>query len=140
MVATRTKMRSTAKVAEHRQGSGALPTGTADRGPAGPREPAEVVHLAVAPRSPSHQGALEVAARRYADRTASRHPVHVATTLSADFMSEFEQPVGLGELIMVDTMVRVDVLRLASEVRERLASPVWRGRDAFSGRVGVPPP
>jgi hypothetical protein len=83
---------------------------------------------------------LEVAARRCADRAASCHPVHVVTTLSADFMSEFEQPVGLGELIMVDTMVRVDVLRLASEVRKRLASSVWRGRDAFSGRVGVPPP
>ena len=67
---------------------------------------------------------LEVAARRYAARAVGCHPVHVATSLSAGFMSEFDRPVGLGELIVVDTLVRVDVWRLASEVRERLAAPV----------------
>ena len=59
-----------------------------------------------------------------AARAVGCHPVHVVTSLSAGFMSEFDRPVGLGELIVVDTLVRVDIRQLASEVRERLAAPV----------------
>jgi predicted kinase len=62
----------------------------------------------------------ELAARRYADRTATGHPVHVVTSLSPDQMAEYDQPVGIGDLVTVDTTVPVDVAALADLVRTRL--------------------
>ena len=52
------------------------------------------------------------------------HPVHVVRAVSANFMSQFDQPVGLGELIVVDTTAPVDVPGLANEVLARLVAPV----------------
>jgi hypothetical protein len=66
----------------------------------------------------------EVAARRYAQRAVASHPVHVVTSLSPDFLAEFDRPVGLGELIIVDTTAPVDVAALAGQVRARLATAV----------------
>ena len=63
----------------------------------------------------------EVAAARYAARVAQRHPVHVLRALTPAFQEQFDRPVGLGELIAVDTTVPVDVPWLAAEVRARLA-------------------
>jgi len=63
----------------------------------------------------------QVAAARYAARVAHRHPVHVVTSLSAEFIAEFDQPVGLGELIEVNTLAQADIAALAGDVRARLA-------------------
>jgi predicted kinase len=62
-----------------------------------------------------------VAAARYAERSATRHPVHVVATVSGDFLTQFDRPVGLGQLIEVDTTVPLDVAAVASRVRARLA-------------------
>ena len=62
----------------------------------------------------------EVAARRYAERAATCHPVHVVTSLSAELLAEFDRPVGIGDVIMADTTVPVDVAALADRVRARL--------------------
>lgn len=67
---------------------------------------------------------LDVAARHYAERAGGSHPVHVVTAVSAEFLAEFDRPVGLGELIVVDTSGPVDIPALAGEVRTLLAAPV----------------
>ena len=46
--------------------------------------------------------------------------MHVITSLSPDQMAEYDQPVGIGDLITVDTTVPVDVATLAELVRTRL--------------------
>jgi predicted kinase len=65
----------------------------------------------------------ELAARRYADRAAARHPVHVLTRLTPEMLAEFDRPMGIGELITVDTTAPVDVAALAGQVRARLRAP-----------------
>jgi hypothetical protein len=62
----------------------------------------------------------ELAARRYTERAATCHPVHVVTSLSPDQMAEYDRPVGIGDLITVDTTVPIDVAALADLVRMRL--------------------
>jgi hypothetical protein len=62
----------------------------------------------------------ELATRRYAARTAISHPVHVQTSLSPEFIAEFDRPVGIGELITVDTSVPVAVAAVAEAVRSQL--------------------
>ena len=59
----------------------------------------------------------ELAARRYAQRATASHPVHVVTTLSPDLLAEYDRPVGIGDLITVDTTGPVDVAALADRVR-----------------------
>jgi predicted kinase len=59
----------------------------------------------------------ELAVRRYAERAATCHPVHVVTSLSPDLLAEFDRPVGIGDLITVDTTGPVDVAALAGRVR-----------------------
>jgi predicted kinase len=65
----------------------------------------------------------EVAARRYAERAAVSHPVHVVTSLTPGMLAEYDQPVGIGELITVDTTAPVGVAALAGQVRARLRAP-----------------
>jgi hypothetical protein len=55
---------------------------------------------------------------------ADRHPVHVLTSLSPEAIAEYDQPVGVGELITVDTTVPVDVGAVADRVRASLRAPV----------------
>jgi predicted kinase len=62
---------------------------------------------------------VELATARYNGRAPRRHPVHVVDTLTAELAAEFDQPVGLGELIVVDTSVPVDVAWVVEEVRAR---------------------
>jgi hypothetical protein len=62
----------------------------------------------------------EVATRRYAARAAISHPVHVVTSLSPEFIAEFDCPVGIGELLTVDTTVPVAVAAVAEAVRSQL--------------------
>jgi predicted kinase len=66
----------------------------------------------------------ELAARRYADRAATSHPVHVVTRLTPEVLAEYDRPVGIGELITVDTTVPVDVPALAKRVMATLSVPV----------------
>jgi predicted kinase len=65
----------------------------------------------------------ELAARRYAERAAATHPVHVVTSLTLDQLAEYDRPMGIGELITVDTTAPVDVAALAGQVRARLRAP-----------------
>jgi predicted kinase len=65
-----------------------------------------------------------LAARRYAERAAASHPVHVVTSLTPEMLAEFDQPMGIGELITVDTTAPVDVPALAKRVLATLSAPV----------------
>jgi predicted kinase len=58
-----------------------------------------------------------LATRRYAERAAVRHPVHVVTALTADYLADYDRPVGIGDVITVDTTGPVDVAALAGRVR-----------------------
>ena len=62
----------------------------------------------------------EVAAARYNARPT--HPVHVLKTLPVAAMAEYDRPVGIGGLVLVDTTVQVDVPAVAARVRACLAS------------------
>jgi len=62
----------------------------------------------------------QLAARRYAERAPAGHPVHVVKSLSLEQYAEYDRPVGLGELITVDTTAPVSVPALAGLVRARL--------------------
>lgn len=60
----------------------------------------------------------EVAAARYNARAT--HPVHVLKTLPVAAMAEYDRPVGIGGLVLVDTTAAVDVAAVAARVRARL--------------------
>jgi predicted kinase len=62
------------------------------------------------------------AARRFAAR-ASRgiHASHVLSTLSAEFLLEYDRPIGVGRLVRVDTNGAVDVGSLVQRVRQAFA-------------------
>ncbi len=64
----------------------------------------------------------EISAERYARRAARSHPVHVVTALTPEFLAEFDRPVGIGALIVVDTIAVVDVHAIAGQVRNCLDS------------------
>lgn len=61
-----------------------------------------------------------LAARRYAERVPASHPVHVVTSLTPDMLAEYDRPVGIGDLITVDTTAPVDIPALAAQVRALL--------------------
>jgi hypothetical protein len=48
------------------------------------------------------------------------HPVHVVTRLTPGMLAEYDRPVGIGEVITVDTTVPVDTVVLAGRVRASL--------------------
>ena len=58
----------------------------------------------------------EVAVARYNAR--GTHPVHVLTTLTLAAMAEYDRPVGIGDLISVDTTRPVDVAGVAARIHE----------------------
>jgi len=70
-----------------------------------------------------------LAARRYRDRARGRHPVHVVSRLTPEMLAEYDRPVGLGEVVTVDTAGPVNAAAVAAAVRARLreGSP-GRGR------------
>jgi predicted kinase len=57
----------------------------------------------------------ELAVQRYNARAT--HPVHVVKSLPLEAMAEYDRPVGVGELVTVDTTVKVDVTAVAAAVR-----------------------
>jgi predicted kinase len=75
---------------------------------------------------------LDLAARRYNQRAGARHPVHVVEELAADDLAEFDRPVGIGDVIAVDTTGPVDVAELADKVRA-----CWRGSSEVFDSSGV---
>jgi len=66
----------------------------------------------------------ELAVARYNARP--RHPVHVQTNITPDYLTEFDRPVGIGALVTVDTTTPVDVPAIAARVRSLLLSRHWR--------------
>jgi predicted kinase len=62
----------------------------------------------------------EEMARRYADRAAStrHHPAHALKSLSPELLTEYDQPVGIGTLVRVDTSCPVDTRELVRRIRE----------------------
>lgn len=67
-------------------------------------QPVEV-HCACPPR---------LAVKRYNARVT--HPVHVVTTIGMEEMAEYDRPVGIGDLVTVDTSDTVDVTAVAAAV------------------------
>ncbi len=67
----------------------------------------------------------EVAARRYAERAKdpARHRAHVLPALDASFLAEFDEPMGVGSVIVVDTTAPLDVDALVERVAAELARP-----------------
>jgi predicted kinase len=62
----------------------------------------------------------ELALRRYHERSPARHPVHHSPSLPLSAMDEWDRPVGVGNLVTVDTTVPVDIAAVAAAVRARL--------------------
>jgi gluconate kinase len=74
----------------------------------------------------------ELAVARYNARP--RHPVHVQTSITPDYLAEFDRPVGIGALVTVDTTAPVDVPAIAARVRSLLLSQgPHRGRAPHLG-------
>lgn len=71
----------------------------------------------------------ELAVRRYAARSESglrRLDVHPLAELAGDLIAEFDRPVGLGELLTVDTSGGCPPADLAGRVRTALAAALSR--------------
>ncbi len=67
----------------------------------------------------------DVARERYERRAAQKvhHPAHVTPTLDSVLLAEFDQPIGLGRLVVVNTTLTVNVQVLAKTVLAELADP-----------------
>ena len=57
----------------------------------------------------------ELAVLRYNAR--GTHPVHVVRMLTLEAMAEYDRPVGIGDLVTVDTTMPVHVTDVAARVR-----------------------
>jgi predicted kinase len=66
----------------------------------------------------------EVATLRFEPRAAEHdhHPAHVAATLDPALLDEFDQPLGLGPVIRIDTTLPVDIEALARKVTASLTN------------------
>ena len=60
----------------------------------------------------------EVALERYERRAekSTHHPAHVTPTLDPSFLAEFDQPIGLGPVVRVDTTLPIDIETLTQQV------------------------
>jgi predicted ABC-type ATPase len=67
----------------------------------------------------------ELARERYERRAAqsTHHPAHVTPTLDPVLLAEFDQPVGLGTVIEVNTTVAVNIEDLTRTILAELARP-----------------
>lgn len=59
-------------------------------------------------------------ARRFAARAATAHAAHPLTALSAADIAEFDRPMGVGDVVEVDTTVPVDLDRLRTRLESLL--------------------
>lgn len=66
---------------------------------------------------------VSVAMSRYARRAGDRHPAHAEARrkLTAADYARFSRPIGVGQLIAVDTTAAVEIKELAFEILARLA-------------------
>jgi predicted kinase len=62
----------------------------------------------------------ELAARRYNDRARTGHPIHVQASVPPEVRAGYDQPVGVGKLVTVDTTIPVDVTAVAAAVLAHL--------------------
>jgi predicted kinase len=62
----------------------------------------------------------DLCAQRYAQRAPRAHPTHVIKRLPPELLAEFDGPIGLGEVVSVDTTGPVDVETVAAAVRRLL--------------------
>lgn len=64
------------------------------------------------------------AARRYTERgkRLEQHAIHVLRAMTADQMAEYDRPMGVGQILVVDTSLPVDVPALATEVAAAFSS------------------
>ncbi|MFG2723981.1 AAA family ATPase [Streptomyces canus] len=68
----------------------------------------------------------EEAARRYAERAATTHPVHVVRELSPEVLAQYDRPLGYGPVITVDTTRPTDPPVIAAQVRRAFdAEMTW---------------
>ncbi len=90
--------------------------------PDDPRPQARIRELAASPIEVHCTCSPEVAARRYAARSATRHPIHLDAVrdLSPEALARYARPVGAGPVITVDTTTPVDIAGLAAAVRALL--------------------
>lgn len=58
--------------------------------------------------------------RRYATRGPHRHPAHVLSALTPEFLAQFDGPFGVGPVITVDTEQPPDLDQLVAQVRAHL--------------------
>ncbi len=65
-----------------------------------------------------------LAARRYDDRAGTSHPVHAIASVPPDVRTEYDQPVGIGKLVTVNTEIPVDVAAVATAVRAYLPTTI----------------
>lgn len=64
--------------------------------------------------------APEEAMRRFARRADTRHPAHALKRLTPELVARYEQPMGLGVVIEMDTDTPVDSPALLQHVRQML--------------------
>jgi predicted kinase len=88
-------------------------------------ERARIAELCPAPVEVHCHCPPEEAARRYAERARrpGHHAVHPQHTIGPALQAEYPGPVGLGEVIVVDTTHPVDAAAVAGLVRAALAGP-----------------
>jgi predicted kinase len=62
----------------------------------------------------------ELLLQRFHERQQTAHPAHPLKDLTPEWISEFDEPVGLGEVIEVDTSQPVDIEAIAARVASLL--------------------
>jgi predicted kinase len=67
----------------------------------------------------------EVARERYERRAvqSTHHPAHVTPALDPELLAEFDQPIGLGTVIEVNTTAAVNIEELTRTILTELAGP-----------------
>ena len=87
--------------------------------PDDPRPQARIRELAASPIEVHCTCSPEVAARRHAARSPTRHPIHLDAVrdLSPEALARYARPVGVGPVITVYTTTPVDIAGLAGAVR-----------------------
>jgi len=89
---------------------------------ASPQERARIAALVDTPVEVYCRVPPEVAAARFAARNSGpgKHPVHVASSMPLEWFDQFQEPVGLGPVLEVDTTVPVDIPAVARWVSRAL--------------------
>lgn len=83
---------------------------------------AEIRDLAKSPVEVYCRVPPELALNRYDERGrgSERHRVHYLRTTTLEILRQYQEPLGVGHVIEVDTTQRVDVMALAQRVRSAL--------------------